>query len=186
MPLSGPQWVAKFPTSKSINDLVEPFRSNVRRFIAALQAAHATVSIADTLRPSERVHLMHFSFAVAREGLDPATVPVKPGVDIQWVHTDALGKPDLVASKAAAEQMVRNYEIVFKPALSSRHTEGNAIDMTITWHGALSIIDGTGTQVTITSSPFTGAGNADLHKLGLTYGVNKLLSDAPHWSSDGH
>lgn len=186
MPLSGPQWVNQFPTSKSLDDLIDPFRTNVRRFIAALQAANASVSIADTFRPPERVHLMHFSFAVAREGLDPGAVPVMQGVDIQWVHLDAQGKPDLPASRAAAEQMVRAYGIVFKPSLTSRHTERKAIDMAIVWQGKLAIVDGKGTQISITSSPFTGAGNVDLHKLGITFGVNKLLSDAPHWSSDGH
>src|SRR5207248_6948363 len=98
----------------------------------ALQSSFAFVSIAATLRPAERVHLMHFAFAVAREGMDPATVPAKHGVDIQWVHPDVQGKADLPASKAFAEQMVRGYGIVFKPALTSRHTDGNAIDMTIT------------------------------------------------------
>src|SRR5205823_705192 len=142
----------------------EPFRSNTKRFIAALQAAHASVSIADTLRPPQRVHLMHFSFAIAKGEILPNDVPAMPGVDIQWVHTDSHGKPDLAASKAAAQQMVQGYGIVFKPALKSRHTEGKAIDMTITWQGTLAIIDGTGTQVTITSQPRTGRDNKDLHK----------------------
>lgn len=186
MPLSGPEWVLKFPTSRSLDDLKEPFRSNVKRFIAALQSSYALVSIADTFRPPERVHLMHFAFAVAREGLDPLKVPALPGLDIQWAHTDSQGKADLTASKASAEQMVRGYGIVFKPALTSRHTEGNAIDMSITWQGRLTIMDAKGSRVTIATYPFTGAGNTDLHKIALTYGVAKLVSDAPHWSSDGH
>lgn len=186
MSLSGPEWVLKFPTSKSLDDLKEPFRTNAKRFLAALQASYASVSIAATMRPAERVHLMHFSFAVAREGLDPVKVPVMEGLDIQWEHRDNQGEADLPASKAAAEQMVRGYGIVFKPALTSRHTEGNAIDMTITWHRQLAIMDAKGSRVTIASYPFTGAGNSDLHKVALTYGVAKLVSDAPHWSSDGH
>jgi hypothetical protein len=28
--------------------------------------------------------------------------------------------------------------------------------------------------------------NPVLHKIGASYGVIKLLSDPPHWSSDGH
>src|SRR5437764_9296302 len=122
MSLSGPEWVLKFPTSKSLEDLTEPFRTNAKHFVAALQASHASVSIAATLRSAERVHLMHFSFAVAREGLDAGHVPAKQDIDIQWVHLDVQGKADLTASKAAAEQMVRAYEIVFKPSLTSRHT----------------------------------------------------------------
>jgi hypothetical protein len=186
MALSGSQWVSKFPTSASIEDLSDPFRGNARRFIAALRQAQASVVIADTLRRPERAYLMHFAFAIARESADPSAVPAMPGVDIQWVHPDAEGQPDLAASRAAAEQMVQGYGIVFKPALTSRHTEGEAIDMTITWQNDLVIATGDGANATISSSPRNGAGNADLHQVGISFGVIKLLSDPPHWSSDGH
>ena len=82
--------------------------------------------------------------------------------------------------------MVQGYGIVFKPALTSRHTEGKALDMTITWQNSLAIANGSGTMVTISSLPRDGAGNADVHQIGSSYGVIKLLSDPPHWSSDGH
>jgi len=186
MPFSGPQWVSQFPTSKSTDDLVEPFRTNAKRFIAALQAAQASVVVDDTFRPSERAHLMHFAFEIARKNLDPATVPAKAGVDIQWVHLDALGQPDLAASKAAAEQMVKGYGIVFEPVLVSRHTQRLAVDMTISWQGDLTIVKGDGASTTISSLPRTGAKNADLHAVGESYSVKKLLTDDPHWSSDGH
>ena len=185
MPLSGIQWVSKFPTSRSLDDLSEPFRGNASRFVAALRAANASVSIADTRRPTERAYLMHFSFAIAREGQDPAGVPAKQGVDIQWAHTDSLGNPDLAASQAAAEQMVQGYGIQFKPVLDSRHIQGLAIDMTITWQSALTITDGSGAQRIISSLPRNGAQNADLHQLGVAFGVKKLVTDPPHWSSDG-
>ena len=186
MPLSGPLWVPRFPASTRIEDLAEPFRGNVRRFLAALRQAHASVAVADTLRRSERAYLMHFAFAIARESLDPRAVPPKPGVDIQWLHRDAHGQPDVAASRAAAEQMVRGYGIVFKPVLGSRHTAGTAIDMTITWQNNLSIAGPDGTIVTISSAPRDGAGNTDLHRVGRSYNVIKLASDPPHWSADGH
>ena len=78
---SGPQWVNRFPTSKSTADLEQPFRAGVERFIAALTAAGANVAIEATRRPPERAYLMHFSFRIAREGLNPADVPSKPGVE---------------------------------------------------------------------------------------------------------
>jgi hypothetical protein len=186
MALSGGQWVSQFPTSTSIEDLSDPFRSNARRFVAALRQAQASVAIADTLRRPERAYLMHFAFAIAREAADPSAVPPMAGVDIQWVHRDAQGQPDLAASRAAAEQMVQGYGIVFQPAIASRHTQGLAIDMTITWQNNLAIVNGSGTTVTISSAPRDGAGNPDLHQVGSSYGVIKLLSDPPHWSSDGH
>jgi D-alanyl-D-alanine dipeptidase len=180
MPLSGPGWVQQFPTSKSTADLVEPFRGDVERFLAALRLAGASVMIADTLRPAQRVYLMHWSYAIAHQNLDPHKAPAFPGVDIEWVH------PHAAASRRAAEQMVEAYGIAFPPALSSRHIEGKAIDMTITWQNDLTIADAHGASRRIAGLPHNGAGNTDLHAVGLSFGVHKLLSDAPHWSNDGH
>ena len=186
MPLSGPTWVSKFPTSSSLNDLKAPFRASATRFISALRSAGATVIISDTLRPPERAYLMHYCFVIAREGFDPGTVPPMPGVDIQWVHKNAASGANFAASKAAAEHMVSAYGIVFKPVLNTRHTEGKAVDMDISWLANLIIAKPDGTKQTISSIPRTGAGNTDLHAVGASYGVIKLRSDAPHWSSDGH
>jgi hypothetical protein len=129
---------------------------------------------------------MHYSFRIAREGLDPATVPAVAGVNIQWVHTNAAGAADGAASRNAAEQMVQAYGIVFRPALGSRHTEGNAIDMDISWQGDLTISNAGGNTITITTTPRTGAANAALQGVGASYSVRKLASDPPHWSTDGH
>lgn len=186
MPLSGPIWVSQFSTSRSLEDLTEPFQTNAKRFISALKDAQATLTISDTLRPPQRAYLMHFSFVIAREGFDPASVPPMDGVDIQWVHLDSSGNVDPMASKNAAVQMVTGYGIVFKPVLNSRHTEGRALDMDISWQNDLVIAKADGSMQTISSDPKTGAGNTDLHQVGLSYGVQKLLSDHPHWSADGH
>jgi hypothetical protein len=106
-------------------------------------------------------------------------------VDIQWVYVDRNGNPDRAASRAAAAAMVQGYDIVFRPALASRHTEGKAIDMDISWQGDLSIAGADGKTVVIKTPPRTG-GNAQLQIVGAGYGVNKLATDPPHWSSDGH
>ena len=185
MELSGPAWVPRFPNSRSLDDLSPGFRNKAKAFVAALKAAGATISIADTLRPPERAHLMHFAFAIANEGLSPASVPAKAGVDIQWLHPAAPGTSAAKASKDAAAKMVAGYGIVFKPALGSRHTEGNAIDMSISWIGDLVIKKADGTSVTVTSAPRDG-GNASVQKVGESYGVIKLVTDPPHWSTDGH
>ena len=182
---SGPGWVPQFPTSSSVDDLAGPFRTKVQSFLTALAASGATVRIADTLRPPQRVYLMFWSFSIAKDNQNPAKVPLMDGVDIQWVHTDQDGNPNPTASQLAAAQMVAGYQIVFKPALTSRHTQGLAIDMSISWLGNLSIRNATGDLITITSSPRNGL-NPDLWNVGSTYGVIKLASDPPHWSSDGH
>jgi D-alanyl-D-alanine dipeptidase len=182
--LSGAQWVKQFPTSVSVDDLVSPFRENTKAFLDALQNAGAAVRISATYRPPERAFLMHYAYRIAREGLDPRQVPVRNGIDIDWVHRKANGQVDLVASKNAAEDMVSAYGIVYRPALQSNHTTGNAIDMTISWSGTLSIRDKQGRTVTISGTPRSGQ-NAQLHTVGKTYGVLKLVSDPPHWSSNG-
>ena len=184
--LSGEHWVQQFPTSKSTDSLAEPFRSKVNRFLDALGRAGANIEITATRRPAERAWLMHYAWMIAEEGLSPAAVPPHPNIDIQWVHTDASGNVDLAASRAAAEDMVRGYKLQYEPALDSLHIDGRAIDMTISWIGNLRIRDGKGVLVTIASTPRTGSDNRELHGVGATYGVAKLLSDPPHWSDTGH
>lgn len=185
MPLSGPAWVGRFPTGTSVNDLAPAFRANVTRYLGALRAAGANVEINATLRPPQRAYLMHYSWRIAREQLDPGTVPAMAGVDIQWLHRTPQNQPDLAASRQAAEQMVRGFELVVRPALQSRHTQGLAIDMDISWQGTLVIRNASGQDVTVDTAPRTGS-NARLGAVGATYGVIKLATDPPHWSSDGH
>ena len=183
--LSGAGWVQKFPTSRSTNDLADPFKSKVNKFIAALKNAGANPVIAATRRPKERAYLMHFSFKISN-GYDPRNVVEMPGVDIEWVHRNSNGSVNLTASKTAADNMVQGYDIAFEPALVSRHTQGNAIDMTIRWTSTeLTITDGTGNIVVIKTGAKDGS-NIQLHKVGATYGVIKLVNDPPHWSNDGH
>jgi hypothetical protein len=183
--LSGASWVSQFPTSKDVADLVSPFRENVQAFLAAMQSAGATIDISATYRPAERAFLMHYSYRIAREGLDPGRVPTRNNINIDWVHRKANGKPDLAASKDAAEDMVQAYGIAFRPALNSNHTRRLAIDMSISWSGTLSINDAKGNVVAISGTPKDGQ-NGTLWKVGTTYKVLKLASDPPHWSVDGH
>lgn len=73
------------------------------------------------------------------------------------------------------------------PALRSRHTEGKAIDMTISWKNNLVIAGADGNDVTIKTEP-RGGMNEDLHAVATGYGVVKFWkgdTDKPHWSTDG-
>lgn len=185
MSLSGPQWVDQFPTSTSTSDLTPEFCIGVDGFIAALKSAGANVNIAATFRPPERAYLMHYAWCIARENLDPQTIPIMKGVDIDWIHKDKDGKYDEVESRRAASSMVQAYDMEHIASLTSRHTEGRAVDMSIIWSKDLSVTDSKGTTVLIKSTP-RNAQNTELHKIGATYGVIKLLSDKPHWSDDGH
>jgi|SRR3954454_20120564 len=183
--LSGAQWVARFPDGGATSQLAKDFRPGCEAFIAAMKAAGAGVAVSSTRRPVERAWLMHHSWRVHKQTLNPDKVPAKAGIDIDWVHRKADGTMDLTASRKAATAMVEGYDIAFQPALKSRHTEGRAIDMTISWSGKLNIKDKSGTLVAISSTPRTGF-NLALRKVGKSFGVTKHASDPPHWSTDGH
>jgi len=176
--LSGREWANRFPTSKSIRDLGPGFRPRIERFISSLESGGARVRINATTRPPERAYLMHYAWRIARENLSPDKVPDMPGVDIQWSHTRPDGDMDTLKSRMAAEQMVQAFEIVFKPALTSKHTEGAAIDMTVTGYLKKSFVNANQQSVELKS-------HSDLHRLGASFGVHKLVSDPPHWSDDG-
>lgn len=175
--LSGPEWVPCFPASRDLDDLAEPFRSNVKRFLAALAAAGGSVTIANTYRPKERAYLMHYSAAIARKEIAPDRVPPMEGVMIEWVH------PTKEASIKAARAMAKAYDIVFPPALTSNHTLRRAIDMRVTGVVGKSIEKADGSLVVIHKHNDT---DSDLFAVGASYNVMKLVSDKPHWSDDGH
>jgi len=179
--LSGASWVNEFPDAKVTSALTKYFAAAVDKFIAAMKAGDASVSIDSTYRPLERAYLMHYSWLVSQKQVAAADVPAMTGVDIEWVHpTDAQ-------SVQAAKDMVSAYHIVREPVLASRHTQRRAIDMTITWAGTLKIAKADGTSTSITTTPHSGE-NADLISVGGGYGVikAKFAGDPPHWSDDGH
>jgi hypothetical protein len=200
---SGVDWVNKFPTSDSLDDLAQPFQDNVRKFKAALEAVGAHVHIIATYRPAERAYLMHYAWHIAY-GLDPRDVPVdEMPVRICWVHRDANGNFDIGASIKAAKEMVGgpgcpnfpgplhgycmkddavfDFDATMAQVISGRpqrhvtqHFSSLAIDMTISWTGDLTITNGDGKQVPpITTTP-RDANNPDLGKVGETYHVFKV------------
>ncbi|WP_235992957.1 peptidoglycan-binding domain-containing protein [Pseudomonas sp. p50(2008)] len=188
--LSGRSWVSEFPTSTRLDDLSPAFGSSAHSFISALQAAGASVNIAATLRPAQRAFLMHWAWKIVNADADPKTIPTRDGVNIEWSHVDEKGEFCSERSIVAAREMVDAYglkKLRVAPALRSRHIEGNAIDMAISWTGTLSITDALGSTIHITTAPRTGM-NTDLHAVAITYGVIKFKGgdkDIPHWSTDG-
>ncbi len=185
--LSGASWCAQYPTGTTIAELTDAtFQANVQAFhdaiVAAATPANAlNVSISATYRPAQRAHLMHYSYNVHNGTTSPAdanTASSAAGININWDHGD------LATSRAKAGEMVTTYGIAYAPALTSRHTEGKAIDWTITWSGSLMIAKkGETTQLDCTGN---GTSSANLHAVGASYDVHKLASDPPHWSTDGH
>jgi hypothetical protein len=180
--LSGATWwhanQANFPNSARVDDLETDFRGKVQSFLAALGAAGAHVTVSATRRNKIRAYLMHHCWDIAHGLESPSAVPAEPGVTIKWDH----GNP--AQSKAAAQEMVNLFGIAFRPSLTSLHIPGQAIDMTISWSGTLSIAKKAGPTVAI-NAPHDGS-NPKLHEVGASYGIIKLLSDPPHWSFNGH
>jgi peptidoglycan hydrolase-like protein with peptidoglycan-binding domain len=180
--MSGAAWwhanQNQFPNSSNVADLEPAFAAMVSAFIAALRAAGASVSVSATRRNKIRAYLMHYSWKIAHGTIQAADVPGEPGCSIIWEHGDTA------TSRAAAQQMVNLFGIVFQPSLTSRHILGLAIDMTTSWSGSITVSNGAGINVTL-STPRTDA-NTTLHAVGASYGVIKLLSDPPHWSDNGH
>ncbi len=177
--LSGKAWVEFKRASTSLEDLSFPFRDSAKAFAKVMTDAGATIEIANTLRPPERVHLMHYSYKVATNMITPQSVPLFPGIEIDWVHYT----PEL--SRRAAQEMVDAYEIAYPPALRSNHTIGRAVDWYIEWTKPIKVRDIDGNLVDI-DEPRNSNDNEDLWALGEGYGVYKLPADPPHWSLDGY
>ena len=133
---------------------------------------------------------MHWSWKIVKQDADPRNVPARDGVSIRWDHPSPDGTYNAQGSVAAAQAMVIGYGINnlrVAPSLNSRHIEGNAIDMSISWDGVLTINNASGRAVTIATVPRTGM-NTSLHVVGATYNVTKYsggAADKPHWSNDG-
>jgi hypothetical protein len=180
--LSGEAWwranQARYPNSQSVEDLEPEFAKKVNVFLAALKEAGAKVVISSTRRDAGRAYLMHHAWAISQGSVKPSEVPERAGIAIRWDHGDDK------KSKQAASDMVRLFGMKHQASLKSRHIDGKAIDMTITWTKTLKIKDKNGQEVTIDSIPRSGD-NKELQRVGASYGVVKLATDPPHWSVDG-
>lgn len=113
------------------------------------------------------------------QGTSPENIPAYEGVNIDWAHRNEQGVADLDAARRGAQAMVNGYHMAHSAALTSRHTQKRAIDMTISGMINRSIMNASGNTTVIQST-------AQLHTVGASYGVIKLVSDPPHWSDDGH
>jgi hypothetical protein len=164
LPNSGTQWVPLFASTKSFDELREPFRTNAKNLYDALTNAGATVSVAATFRSQKRAYLMHMagkvkdnvSFALNpvrfRDNEIPDHDPFKGPLDITFAYLTPQGELDVAATTAAAAAMCSGYGIAFPAGYpATRHGDRRAVDMTIRWDGAkqfdlgMPIAPGTGT-----------------------------------------
>lgn len=186
---SGKFWVtwasAHARDSSSLDDLVEPFKTSVKTFIKALQDAGATVKVGNTLRSEKRAYLFHWCWLVGLGKSKASESGSLPGVDIDWDHGDAD------KSKAGSKEMIDGFGLAVPPnstnapSLTSNHISGQAVDMTITWAATMKIKKKDGSEESVVFMSDVNQ-NMKLHSVGASYGVQKLATDAPHWSFDGH
>jgi hypothetical protein len=186
---SGQFWVTWAGTnaknSTSIDDLVEPFRTHVKSFIKALNDAGAQVSVSTTRRSPKRAYLFHWCWKIGLGKAKPSDATALAGVDIEWDHGDVQ------KSQNGAKEMINGFGLAVPPnstnapALASNHIAGKAIDMMITWTGSISVKKQNGIAESVMFMSHVNH-NTKLHAVGASYGVKKLITDAPHWSHDGH
>lgn len=186
---SGSYWVtwanahAKF--SESTDDLIDPFKTNAKAFIKALEGAGATVTVGETKRSDKRAYLFHWCWLIGLGKANPSEATNMAGVEIEWDHGNEKDSRD------GAKKMINGFKLAVPPnstnapALKSNHIAGKAIDMRITWKGSIKIKKKEGTEVSVDFMDDVNK-NTKLHDIGASYGVKKLTTDAPHWSVDGH
>lgn len=185
---SGKYWVTWANThatkSDKVDDLTEPFKSNVKALIKALEDAGATIEIDTTKRSKKRAYLFHWAWKIYLKKCKPSDATAMTGVDIQWDHGNDT------KSISGAKEMVTKFGLAVPPkstvppSLNSNHIGGKAIDMSITWSGTIQVKKKNGTDVSVTFMSDVNK-NTKLHQVGESYGVKKHKKDEPHWSHNG-
>ena len=199
--LSGAAWCSKYQDPKSTDAMNDDVKGDAAAFIAALEAAGASVTINSTVRPPERSYLMYWASKIAFSK-DPEAVakqaqsdPEKQGnvsKDITWSHGNAA------KTKQAAQAMVDTYQIGSAVARKSKHNEGGAMDISISWSKKLTITGKNGEKIeTKTKSGLIVRDTTNIDKgilaAGKTFGLLNYNGpenagskrDAVHWSRSG-
>ena len=168
--------------SKSVDDLEDLFKTKVNEFIKALEAAGANVDVVNTLRSEKRAYLFHWSWLIGLDKAKASEATERADVEIQWDHGDEE------QSKKGAKEMIDGFGLAVPPnstnapALDSRHIEGKAIDMNITWTDTIKVKNKDGTETSVKFDANVNA-NTTLHGVGATYGVIKLKRQPILWWS---
>lgn len=178
-------WADTYATNSDRIDALSPvFRNNVKQFIKALTDAGAKIEVSATRRSAKRAYLFHWSWKISQGLCKPPDATKLAGVDIEWDHGDDK------RSRSGALEMVNGFGLAVPPrstnppSLTSNHINGEAIDMTIKWTAIIKVKQKNGIEVSLSFMPNSML-NTPLYKLGASYGVKKLTTDAPHWSLSG-
>lgn len=190
---SGVEWVKKFPNDNSIEALRDPFKSNLKVFLAALKEAGVSVHINAVYRPPQRSYLMYYANFIAAGG-NPNTVPsfksYKEAKNAEDVNIDWTCGGNIRLARANAQKMKNAYGIGGNPVgkpYRSNHNKRQAIDMKLfpQWGIGKTVKNASGQPVVIKSK-------RDIIEVGKTYKVfhwditPKKRRDNPHWSATGN
>mgnify|MGYP000856366631 CR=1 FL=1 len=190
---SGVEWVKKFPNDNSIEALRDPFKSNLKAFLAALKEAGVSVHINAVYRPPQRSYLMYYANFIAAGG-NPNTVPsfksYKEAKNAEDVNIDWTCGGNIRLARANAQKMKNAYGIGGNPVgkpYRSNHNKRQAIDMKLfpQWGIGKTVKNASGQLVVIKSK-------RDIIEVGKTYKVfhwditPKKRRDNPHWSATGN
>jgi hypothetical protein len=210
LPPPGRHWKDKFRTDDAgIPALSPEFRPKVEAFQKALKDAGVSeFYVASTLRSSKRAYLMAYCTkvvaAIEPECMDkmplydPCTEtesePVRGPLRMSWTIWKG-NEIDETATVIACLGMMSGYGLAPSGAAwpSTKHGFGEAIDWKFRWNGNVTVRDAMGNPVVVNTEPrhcgFGTDGNLQMHAIGATYGVKKLIlvkkPDPPHWESFG-
>ena len=190
--LSGAYWVSWVktyaPTSKEIKDLKGSFQTGVTEFKRALENATpkgAVVVVSHTYRSDQAAYLWHWAWKIANRKIQPKDA--KPYA-FAWPTRsgDRMGPRELNRQRQGrrghGEGFQPNKGQQVRAVPDDAAPRPPAIDMTIKWTGTIHVRKKDGTWVPVTFGPVNA--NTKLHEVGASYGVKKLLDDAPHWSDN--
>ena len=127
--------------------------------------------------PDKPVGMVAIAAAWARSG----------GIETRVRTFNFVGGREMIRFQAsqAALDMVKLFNLAYRPSLTSNHIRGKAIDMNISWKGTLELTQPAPLLARIEGRPRTEQ-NRELHQIGASvFGVRKLISDPPHWSFNG-
>ena len=178
--LSGPEWCTRFPASDSVDQLMVPFRDKVKRFLDALGAGDAAVSIGATYRPKQLART-----SCTTRGRSP-TARSRHARCRRSRASRSAGSPDRRRIRRGRR----------RDGGGMRHRLRAAAHFTT--HARPG--DRSGDRVGRGSRDRRRQGPASRRRhrparrhepgamggIGASFGVMKLASDPLHWSSDGH
>jgi hypothetical protein len=170
----------------SVDDLDPLFKLKVRAFLKALQDAGATVTIGTTRRSDKRAYLFHWSWRIAVGNAKASAATAKAGRRHplgSWQRGGQQARRPGDGRRLRPRRPAEEHQSAVArqpphPRQGDRHDDPcGSGTLKVKKHGG-GIVD---VSVHGERQP-----ELEAARVGASYGVLKLKTDAPHWSLDGH